>query len=320
METAIITGVTGQIGSHLADLLIEEGLFVVGLKRRASIISTERVDHLYDHPNFCLEYGNLNDLARLIDLIQQYRPKFIFNLGCMSHVRVSFDVTEETVDTIVKGTLNILNAIKLIDPTIHLYQASSSECYGTNPHRPYTEESKFMPASPYACAKVFAHHLACNYREAYNINASCGIVFNTEGERRGETFVTRKISTAAAKIKLGLQDKLFLGNLEARRDWTHAEDTVKAIWAMTAQDKAEDYVIASGENHSVRDFLRHTFKLADLDMEKHVEFDPRLLRPTEVPELLGSSAKAKKELGWEPTITFQQIVKRMYQADLERLQ
>jgi len=283
MKTALITGITGQDGSYLAELLLEKGYFVVGLKRRTSLICTDRVDGIYDNPSFKMEYYSLHDSGCLYRLLKCYKPDELYNLAAQSHVRVSFDVPEETTKTIAIGTLQILEAIKHVDPTIRFYQASSSEMFGDNPETPQREETNFMPASPYACAKVCAHHLVRNYRESYGLHTSSGILFNHESPKRGETFVTRKITLAASRIKLGLQNKLYLGNLEAKRDWGYAGDYVEAMWLMLQQDKPGDYVIATGETHTVREFLEEVFNYAGLNTDEHVEIDERLFRPHEVP-------------------------------------
>lgn len=315
MKKAIITGITGQDGSYLAKLLLNKGYEVHGLKRRTSLINTDRVDEIYDHPNFKLSYFDLNDASAIWDILIKVQPDEIYNLAAQSHVRVSFEIPEHTVDGIAMGTLRILNAMKTIVPNARFYQASSSEMYGDNPNHPFDEESKLMPASPYACAKVFAHNLVRNYRESYGLHASSGILFNHESPLRGETFVTRKITLAAARIKLGLQDKLFLGNLGAKRDWGFAGDYVEAMWLMLQQEKPDDYVISTGETHTVQEFLENVFQHAGLDVKKHVEIDPRLFRPQEVPYLLGNSDKAKKILKWEPKIKFKELCKIMYEAD-----
>ena len=322
MKTALISGITGQDGSYLAELLLEKGYQVVGLKRRTSTICTERVDHIFNHPNFKMRYFNLNDPGCFWKLILEYRPDEIYNLAAQSHVKVSFETPEETVQSIALGTLRLLEAVKTIDPTgnqMRVYQASSSEMFGDNPNYPFNEESRFRPASPYACAKVFAHNLVRNYRESYRIHASSGILFNHESPRRGETFVTRKITTAAARIKMGLQDKLFLGNLEAKRDWGFAGDYVEAMWLMLQQDIPDDYVIATGETHSVKEFLDCVFDSAGLDVNKYVEIDHRLFRPQEVPYLLGDSIKAKRKLGWQPKVKFEALAKMMYDADWNKM-
>ena len=316
-KKAIITGITGQDGSYLAELLLNKGYTVYGLKRRTSTITTDRIDHVFGNPNLHLLYYDLNDTSRIWDLLLDIRPDEIYNLAAQSHVRVSFEVPENTVDGVAMGTLRILNAYKKICPEAKFYQASSSEMFGDNPNYPFNEESILMPASPYACAKVFAHNLVRNYRESYGLHASSGILFNHESPRRGETFVTRKITLAAARIKLGLQEKLFLGNLEAKRDWGFAGDYVELMWRMLQHETPDDYVIATGETHSVEEFLHSVFSHAGLDPDKYVEIDPRLFRPQEVPYLLGDSSKAKKVLNWEPKVKFDELCKIMYEADLE---
>ena len=318
MKTALVTGVTGQDGSYLVELLLEKGYKVVGIKRRTSIISTSRIDHLFKNPNFVLEYGNMNDSGGLHRLLIKHKPDEIYNLAAQSHVRVSFDTPEETSDFVGMGTLRLLEAMRNICPQARLYQASSSEMFGDNPENPQSETTRLMPASPYACAKVFAHNICRNYRESYGMHISSGILFNHESPRRGETFVTRKITRAAARIKLGLQDKLCLGNLEAKRDWGFAGDYVKAMWLMLQQHTPDDYVIATGETYSVQHFLEKTFKIAGLNIEDHVEIDERLFRPHEVPLLLGDPSKAKNLLRWEPETTFDELVEMMYEGDLRK--
>jgi len=316
MKTALVTGVTGQDGSYLAELLLSKGYRVIGVKRRTSLLATDRIDHIFNNVNFILEYGNLHDAGCFWKLLYKHMPDEIYNIGAQSHVRVSFDVPEETVDTIAMGTLRLLNAYKEICPDSKFYQASSSEMFGDNPLPPFNEETTFSPASPYACAKVFAHNLIRNYRESYNLHASSGILFNHESPRRGETFVTRKITMAAAKIKLGLQKELYLGNLSARRDWGYAGDYVEAMWLMLQQDAPEDYVIATGKSHTVKEFLNYVFKYAGLgDPSDYVKIDARLFRPHEVPFLLGDPSKAKKELNWSPKVDFKELAEMMYNAD-----
>ena len=319
MKVALITGVTGQDGSYLAELLLEKGYKVVGVKRRTSIISTARIDHLFENPNFVLEYGNMNDSGSLHRLLLTHKPDEIYNLAAQSHVRVSFETPQETADFVAMGTLRLLEAMRNTCPQAKFYQASSSEMFGDNPEFPQNELTRLMPASPYACAKVFAHNICRNYRESYGMHISSGILFNHESPRRGETFVTRKITTAAAKIKLGLQDKLFLGNLEAKRDWGYAGDYVKAMWLMLQQETPDDYVISTGVTYSVQQFLQKTFQIAGLNIEDHVEIDPRLFRPHEVPLLLGDASKASEKLGWKPETSFDELVLMMYKSDLERL-
>ena len=315
MKTAMITGITGQDGSYLAELLLRKGYRVIGLKRRTSLITTNRINTIYDNPNFELRYYSLHDPTTLYRLLEEYEPTEFYNLAAQSHVRVSFDVPVETVDTIAMGTLRILEAIRHVNKEIKIYQASSSEMFGDNPEAPQSEATSLMPASPYACAKVFAHNLCRNYRESYNMHISCGILFNHESPRRGETFVTRKITRAAARIKMGLQEKLYLGNLEAKRDWGFAGDFVEAMWLMVQEDEPDDYVVATGETHSVQEWLEVVFAAAALPVDENVEIDQRLFRPHEVPLLLGDPSKALKELGWKPKVKFNQLAKMMYHAD-----
>ena len=314
-KTALITGVTGQDGSYLLDLLLEKGYKVVGIKRRTSTISTDRIDHNYSNPNFTMYYGSMHESSWMYRLLTKYQPDEIYNLAAQSHVRVSFDCPIETTDIVATGVLRLLEAIRHCSPNSRFYQASSSEMYGDNPAYPQSEDTAFMPASPYACAKVYAHNLVRNYREGYGLFACSGILFNHESPRRGETFVTRKITLAAAKISLGMQKKLYLGNLDAKRDWGHARDYVKAMWLMLQQDKAQDFVISTGKTHSVKEFLEYVFSYAKLDIDKYVEIDERLFRPHEVPLLLGDSSKAKKILGWEPEYTMEKMAKEMYRQD-----
>lgn len=319
MKTALITGVTGQDGSYLAELLLSKGYKVIGTKRRTSLINTNRIDHILSDSNFKLEYYDLNDNGSIYRFIQQYKPDEIYNIAAQSHVKVSFDLVEHSVDSVAMGPMRILEAIRNIKPDTKFYQASSSEMYGDapTPEIGYVETSLMTPASPYACAKLFAHNLTRNYRYSYNIHANSGILFNHESPRRGETFVTRKITIAAAKIKLGLQAKIQLGNLDAKRDWGHARDYVEAMWLMLQQDKPDDYVIATGISKSVRDFLELVFNNAQLDPYKYLEIDPRLFRPHEVPFLLGNAEKAKKVLNWQPKTDIKQLAKEMYESDLE---
>ncbi len=318
-KTALITGVTGQDGSYLADFLLSKGYLVVGIKRRTSVINTARIDHLYDNPNFILRYGSLQDTSSMYRLLEEYRPDEIYNLAAQSHVRVSFENPEETADTVAMGTLRFLEAVRFVCPDSKFYQASSSEMYGDNPQIPQNEETRMTPASPYACAKLFSHNLIRNYRLGYNMFACSGILFNHESPRRGETFVTRKITMAAARIKLGLQDKLYLGNLSAKRDWGFAGDYVEAMWLMLQQDTPDDFVIATGETHTVKDWLNTVFEYAELDPEKYVEIDERFFRPHEVPLLKGDPAKAENILGWTPKTNFNKLAKMMYEHDLEHL-
>ena len=321
MKTALITGVTGQDGSYLADLLLSKGYRVVGVKRRTSIISTDRIDHIFEDPdliqNFYLEYGNMNDAGCLYRLLNEHKPDEIYNLAAQSHVRVSFITPEETAEAVAMGTLRLIEAVRNICPQAKLYQASSSEMFGDNPEHPQNELTRFMPASPYACSKLFAHNLVRNYRKSYGLHASCGILFNHESPRRGETFVTRKITMAAARIKLGLQSELCLGNLDAKRDWGYAKDYVEAMWLMLQQEQPDDYVIATGETHTVKQFLEEVFRIAELDTDKYVRIEPRLFRPHEVPLLLGDPSKAEKQLGWKPKTKFKELAKLMYEEDLK---
>jgi GDPmannose 4,6-dehydratase len=328
MKTAIITGVNGQDGSYLADLLISKGYYVIGLKRRTSLINTERVDHIHNHPIDCTKfkmcYYDLSDSGAMTNLLAKYKPDEVYNLAAQSHVAVSFDVPEYTSDGIAGGTLKILEAIRSVSPQTRFYQASSSEMFGDSTDHGdtgYTESSRMMPVSPYAVAKLHAHHMTRVYREAYKIHASSGILFNHESPRRGETFVTRKITIAAARIAQGKQSKLLLGNLDAKRDWGFAGDYVEAMWLMLQQPKADDYVIATNRTHSVREFLEVVFDHAGLgDYRKYVEIDPRLFRPNEVPYLLGNPEKAKRVLQWEPKHDMISLARMMYDSDFKREQ
>jgi GDPmannose 4,6-dehydratase len=321
MKTALITGITGQDGSYLTELLVGKGYKVYGIIRRSSSFNTERLEHLYQDPHekrkMELVYGDLNDASSLAEIIHSLKPDEIYNLGAQSHVRVSFDIPEYTGEITGMGTLRLLEAIRRTGCKARFYQASSSEMFGKVAETPQTETTPFHPRSPYACAKVFSHYLTVNYRESYNIFACNGILFNHESPRRGETFVTRKITRAATRIKLGLQDKLYLGNLEAKRDWGFAGDYVEAMWLMLQADNPDDYVIATGETYSVREFLDEVFCLLNLDWKKIVEIDPRYFRPAEVDLLLGDSSKAKRQLGWQPKITFKELVKMMVKSDME---
>jgi|TARA_R110000824_G_scaffold84522_3_gene210820 GDPmannose 4,6-dehydratase len=316
-KTALITGITGQDGSYLAELLLEKGYRVIGLKRRTSIITTDRIDSVFGNPNLILEYYDLNDGGAIWSLLMKYKPDEIYNIAAQSHVRVSFDIPEHTVEGIVMGTLRILNAARVVVPNAKIYQASSSEMFGDNPSIPQSETTALMPASPYACAKVFAHNICRNYRKSYGMHISSGILFNHESPRRGETFVTRKITLAAARIKLGLQSTLHLGNLDAQRDWGFAGDYVELMWLMLQQESPDDYVVATGETHSVREFLEEVFNHADLDIDKYVKIDKRLFRPHEVPVLLGDPQKAREKLGWEPKTKFKELAKIMFDADYQ---
>jgi len=321
MKKALITGITGQDGSYLAEFLLNKGYQVHGLIRRSSTFNTDRIDHLYrdfHDPNakLFLHFGDLSVSGQIMDLLAAIRPDEIYHLGAQSHVRVSFDMPEYTGDITGLGTLRILESIRKTGIQTKFYQASSSEMFGAAPP-PQSEKTLFQPRSPYAAAKVYAYHIVQNYRDAYGIFATNGILFNHESPRRGETFVTRKITRAATQIKLGLKDKLYLGNLEAKRDWGFAGDFVEAMWLMLQQDKPDDYVIATGETHSVREFAQTVFGKLGLDYEKHVAVDLRYFRPTEVDVLLGDASKAKKALGWQPRVSFDQLVDMMIAADLE---
>jgi GDPmannose 4,6-dehydratase len=321
MKKALITGITGQDGSYLAEFLLNKGYAVHGLIRRSSTFNTDRIDHLYrdfhdPDARIFLHYGDLSVSAQLMDLLHSIEPDEIYHLGAQSHVRVSFDMPEYTGDITGLGTLRILEAIHKTGIKTKFYQASSSEMFGAAPP-PQMESTIFQPRSPYAAAKVYAYYIVQNYRDAYNIFATNGILFNHESPRRGETFVTRKVTRAATQIKLGLKDKLYLGNLEAKRDWGFAGDFVEAMWLMLQQDKPDDYVIATGETHSVREFVEKVFSKLNLDYNKHVEVDPRYFRPTEVDVLLGDSTKARKMLGWKPKVSFEKLIDMMIAADLE---
>jgi GDPmannose 4,6-dehydratase len=320
MKKALITGVTGQDGSYLAELLIEKGYEVHGVVRRASTMNRVRIDHIFrsSEPHR-LHYGDLTDASSLNRLIREVKPDEIYNLGAQSHVKVSFEVPEYTSDTAGLGTLRLLETIHESGLSPRLYQAGSSEMFGLVAETPQKETTPFHPRSPYAAAKVFAHHIAVNYREAYGFFVCNGILFNHESPRRGESFVTRKITLGVAAIKLGLREKLLLGNLDAKRDWGFAGDYVEAMWMMLQQDQPDDYVIATGETHSVREFCEVAFSHAGLNWQDHVVIDPAYFRPTEVDLLLGDATKAKQKLGWEPTVRFEQLAKMMVDADLELL-
>ena len=320
---ALVTGVTGQDGSYLAELLLEKGYEVHGLRRRSSTFGTQRIEHLIfgTEPKVQLHYGDLSDGNGLVRLIREICPHEVYNLAAQSHVRVSFDQPAYTADVTAVGTLRLLEAIRDVqDDTgeqIRFYQASSSEMFGKVVETPQKETTPFYPRSPYGVAKVYAHWITVNYRESYGLHASCGILFNHESPRRGETFVTRKITRAATRIKLGMQEKLHLGNLDAQRDWGFAGDYVEAMWLMLQQDEPDDYVVATNELYSVRDFCEKTFSRLGLDYRNHVEIDPRYYRPAEVELLLGSSAKARTKLGWIPQTSFEQLVDMMVESDLE---
>ena len=320
-KRALITGITGQDGSFLTELLLEKGYEVYGIIRRSSSFNTDRIDHLYQDPHekgtrLRLVYGDLNDSSSLNTILRQTAPDEIYNLGAQSHVRVSFDVPEYTGEVTGLGTVRILEAIREAGIRPKFYQASSSELFGKVLETPQKETTPFYPRSPYGCAKAYAYWITVNYRESYDMFACNGILFNHESERRGETFVSRKITRAATRIKLGLQEKLYLGNLDARRDWGYARDYVEAMWLMMQADEPDDFVIATGETHSIRDFLDEAFGYLELDWNKHVEIDPRYFRPTEVDLLLGDASKARRVLGWEPRVGFRELVRLMVDSDL----
>ena len=324
-KKALITGITGQDGSYLTELLLGKGYDVYGVIRRASTFNTERIDHIYQDPHesgrrLRLLYGDLNDASSLNKILRDVQPDEIYNLGAQSHVRVSFDIPEYTAEVGALGTLRLLEAIRETGLRgTRFYQASSSELFGKVQEVPQRETTPFYPRSPYGVAKLYAYWVTVNYRESYGLFACNGVLFNHESERRGETFVTRKITRAAAAIKLGLRNKLYLGNLDAKRDWGHAKDFVEAMWLMLQQDEADDYVIATGETHSVREFLDEAFGRLDLDWKQFVEIDPRYFRPAEVDLLVGDASKARRKLGWEPKITFKELVRTMVDADLADL-
>lgn len=327
MKKAFITGITGQDGSYLAELLLGKGYEVHGLIRRASTFNTGRIDHIYKDPHSegtkpVLHYGDLSDASVLSTLLLTIQPDEVYHLGAQSHVRVSFDIPEYTADVTALGTLRMLEAIRRTNPEIKLYQASSSEMFG-NPTTPppYHEVTPFCPQSPYGYAKLFAYHATRNYRDAYGIFACNGILFNHESPRRGETFVTRKVTRGIARIKAGLDKKVYLGNLDAKRDWGYAPEYVEAMWLMLQQDLPDDYIIATGETHSVQEFVEEAFRYAELgDWRTFVEIDDRYKRPTEVRYLIGDASKAKQKLGWEPRVKFQELVRIMVDADEKALQ
>ena len=327
-KRALITGITGQDGSYLSELLLENGYEVHGIIRRTSTFNTDRIDHMYEDPHettarLFLHYGDLTDGGNLRRLIEEIQPHEIYNLGAQSHVRVSFDSPEYTVDCVGMGTLHLLEAVREYQRRtgleVKFYQAGSSEMFGLVQEVPQKETTPFYPRSPYACAKVYAHWQTVNYRESYNLFACNGILFNHESPRRGETFVTRKVTRALARIVAGQQKKLYMGNLESKRDWGYAKDYVRAMWLMLQQDQPDDYVVATGETYSIREFLDVAFGHVNLDWEKFVEFDARYLRPAEVELLIGDSTKARQKLNWAPSVTFQELVHLMVDADLKAL-
>src|SRR3981081_1061908 len=324
MKRALITGITGQDGSYLADLLLAKGYEVHGIIRRASTFNTARIDHLYQDPHvhgvpLFLHYGDLADCVQLVKLLYNLVPDEIYHLGAQSHVRVSFDIPEYTADVTGVGTIRILEAIREAGVKPRFYQAASSEMFGKVQAVPQTETTPFWPRSPYGVAKLFSYWATVNYRESYSLHASNGILFNHESPLRGDTFVTRKISRAVARIKLGLDEFLYLGNLDARRDWGYAPEYVEGMWLMLQQDKPGDYVLATNEAHTVREFVQHAFAHADLDWKEFIKHDDRYERPAEVDLLIGDSTKAKKQLGWEPKVRFKDLVRIMVDADMELL-
>jgi GDPmannose 4,6-dehydratase len=324
-KKALITGITGQDGSYLTELLLGKDYNVYGIIRRSSTFNTERIDHIYQDPHqsgrrLTLIYGDLNDASSLNKVLRDVQPDEIYNLGAQSHVRVSFDIPEYTAEVGALGALRLLEAIRETGlQKTRFYQASSSELFGKVAEIPQRETTPFYPRSPYAASKLYAYWITVNYRESYGLFACNGILFNHESERRGETFVTRKITRAAAAIKLGLQKKLYLGNLDAQRDWGYAKDFVEAMWLMLQQDEPDDYVIATGQTHSVREFLNEAFGYLELDWQDYVQIDPRYFRPAEVDLLVGDASKARSKLGWEPKVTFKELVKIMVDADLADL-
>jgi GDPmannose 4,6-dehydratase len=322
-RTAFITGITGQDGSYLAELLLAKGYKVHGLIRRASTFNTDRIDGIYQDPHdvdrrLFLHHGDLSDGVGLVNLLRDIAPDEVYHLGAQSHVKVSFEMPDYTGDTTGLGTIRLLEAIRAAGVPCRFYQASSSEMYGSTPP-PQNEDTPFHPRSPYGCAKVYAYWAAVNYREAYGLYAVNGVLFNHESPRRGETFVTRKITRAVARIAVGLQPKLYLGNLDAVRDWGYAPEYVEGMWRMLQQDEATDYVLATGEAHSVREFVEAAFGRVNLDWEKHVELDPRYERPAEVEALIGDAAKAQRILGWQPQVRFADLVQIMVDADVQML-
>lgn len=325
MKKALITGITGQDGSYLADLLLAKGYEVHGIIRRASTFNTARIDHLYQDPHvngvrLFLHYGDLSDSVSLTKLLYELQPDEVYNLGAQSHVRVSFDIPEYTADVTGVGTIRILEAIRESGVKPRFYQASSSEMFGKVQEIPQKETTPFWPRSPYGCAKMFGHWATVNYREGYNLFACSGILFNHESPRRGETFVTRKISRAVAAIKLGLQKDLYLGNMDAKRDWGYAPEYVEGMWRMLQADQPDDYILATNETHTVKEFVQEAFGHVGLEWEKFVKYDARYERPAEVDLLIGDPAKAKRELGWEPKVRFKELVQIMVDADLEMLE
>ncbi|MDQ3940040.1 MAG: GDP-mannose 4,6-dehydratase [Actinomycetota bacterium] len=323
MKTALITGVTGQDGSYLAELLLGKGYEVHGLIRRASSFNTQRLDDVYRDPHesgvrFLMHYGDLSDSGSLVNLIRELQPEEIYHLGAQSHVKVSFEIPEYTADATAMGTIRMLEAVRASGVDTRFYQAGSSEMFGLSPP-PQNEETSFHPRSPYGASKVFAHWCGVNYREAYGMYVTNGLLFNHESPRRGETFVTRKVSRAVARIKAGIQDKLFLGNLDTKRDWGYAPEYVEAMWMMMQHDEPLDLVIATGESHTIREFVELAFAHVDLEWERFVEIDPNYMRPAEVFDLRGDASKARRLIGWEPKVRFEELVRIMVDADVQLL-
>ena len=321
-KKALITGITGQDGSYLAELLLEKGYEVHGIIRRASTFNTSRINHLYTDPHvngvkFFLHYGDISDSTNLMRLLYKLQPDEIYHLAAQSHVRVSFDIPEYTGDVTGIGTVRILEAIRETGVKTKFYQASSSEMFGMAREIPQKETTPFYPRSPYGCAKVYAYWITVNYRESYGTYACNGILFNHESPRRGETFVTRKVTRAAARIKAGLENSLYLGNLDAKRDWGYSKEYVEAMWLMLQQEKPDDFVIATGETHTVRELVEEAFSYAGLDWQKYIKVDPRYYRPAEVDHLIGDATKARKILGWKPRTTFKELIRLMVDADIE---
>lgn len=321
MKKALITGITGQDGSYLAELLLSKGYMVYGIIRRSSSFNTERIDHIYkdihENSNLRLFYGDMLDEHSIFNIIYETKPDEIYHLAAQSHVKVSFDIPIYTINVINNGILHVLNAVKMLRLNTKIYNASSSEMFGETYQSIQNEDTPFNPQSPYACAKVYAHYQCINYRKSYNMFVSNGILYNHESERRKETFVTRKITRAATRIKIGLQDKLYLGNLDSKRDWGYAPEYIKAMWMMLQSDFPGDYIIATGKTYTVRNFVKNVFSILDMDWKKYVEIDDRYLRPSEVPYLCGDSRKAQKELGWKNEVDFKQLVKIMVEHDLK---
>lgn len=316
VPVALITGITGQDGSYLAELLLAKGYEVHGIVRRSSTFGTQRIEHIFDRLH--LHYGDVTDGGAMARIVAEVEPDELYNLAAQSHVRVSFDQPAYTAEAVAIGTLNVLEAARAV-PGCRVYQASSSEMYGQVVETPQRETTPFRPRSPYGVAKVYAHWITVNYRESYGMHASCGILFNHESPRRGETFVTRKIARAVARIASGLQQEVRLGNLDAKRDWGHARDYVRAMWLMLQQDEPDDYVIATGETHSVREFAELAFSICDMNYQHYVKHDPRYDRPSEVDILLGDASKARERLGWEPSMTFGGLVRQMVEAELQEI-